>query len=140
MLTLTRDLCTRQNYLWSSPVGIVSNFLRNVVVQESCQPRHKCGSRCYTIRIKWIQRNLLAFQLGFFQSFAELFCCAESSLALLIHLCSRGRAINSKEQEILGSHNFDKIVDELSDSNEHLLFGKMNHFTIVPMSARVNNA
>ena len=126
VLTFTGNFVTGKDDFASLPVNVFTDFLRNEILQLLRKPSHKFSTRRDTIRI---ERIFLWQLLPFSDRFLSRLLCvqgsSESPRPLLVHLRTRGHAINCHEEQLLRLYLAEEVLDIVEDLDEHLILANM---------------
>lgn len=151
MLSFTRYISIRQNYLNISPTGIVIQPVMNIVIQTTRQLGHERRSGRNAVWIEVLLLLLLGRQFGPLQrqirpdsadlqhSFRGLFRCAETPWPLLVHLRPWGDAVYRQIEELTGPYYTKETIDAVKDGDHHFIFIFGGRF-VFRMCARVDYA
>lgn len=123
----------------------------NVIMQTRGQPVHERRPGRDAIRVEmllfWLlRRQMRPFEQQFranavhFVDFLDgFFGCPETPGSLLVHLGTRCDAIYGHIEQFPGTHDAEKTVDALEDSDHHFVFVARGRF-VFRVGARVDNA
>ena len=100
-------------------------FLYDIKKGEGIKEQSLLRTWCYTIAVKrFLFGQFLSFCFCLCSYFFGLFCCAEPSTSLLVHLCPRRYTIYSHKEQLFRFDFPKKMVDVGKNGSENLLLRK----------------
>mmetsp|Transcript_34976 Transcript_34976/g.42208 ORF Transcript_34976/g.42208 Transcript_34976/m.42208 type:complete len:235 (-) Transcript_34976:197-901(-) len=125
-------MATKDN-LQISPIGIILYLFSNKIFDHVRNPCHKFGSWSDTVRIEWLVKCVIAFEITIlprqhvgifrrlFHQFCHILCAAKASTTLLIEFRTRRHAINCHIDGYFRLHNLcNDPVDVVHNAEHHV--------------------